>query len=216
MNHRDRRDHGEKKTEGAESGWPLLLQGAESGWPLLLQGAVKWLAPSSTGAESGWPLLLQGAESGWDPSSCVYSVFKSLYHNRLQHKKWRRTDLQPASGDTADSMRSWPLDCGLDCGDGKEQVKLVIEERDETVFLVERFCLLVDRVHLDGMDAEFVGQAVAASEERPSGAPSPSLPCTLWSTARRARRITGTGCRGSFRAEDSGRFWKEIALEASV
>ena len=113
-------------------------------------------------------------------------------------------------------MRSWPLDCGLDCGDRKEQVKLIIEERDETVFLVERFCLLVDRIHLDGMDAEFVGKAMTLLKRVDQEAHAPSLSLNRLVHRQAGQKNTGTGCKGSLRAELSGRFWKTIEPEASV
>lgn len=72
--------------------------------------------------------------------------------------------------------RSRALDNGLDRGDRKEEVERVVEEGDEAEFLVERFRLLVDRAHLDGMDAECVGQTDAALERIDQEPLAPSLP----------------------------------------
>ena len=75
-----------------------------------------------------------------------------------------------------DGTMSPPLECGLDRGDRKEQVEHVVEERDETVFPVERLRLLIDGVHLHGMNAELLGQTGTALERIDQETHAPSLP----------------------------------------
>ena len=94
----------------------------------------------------------------------------------------------------------------MDRGDRKEEVKRVVEQRDESVFLVERLCLLVDRVHLHGMDAELVGQAKAALESinQEPFAPSLSLDALVY------RQASQKDDRDWVSGEFSGRAFGEV------
>ena len=108
------------------------------------------------------------------------------------------------------------LQAVTDRRDGQVEMQCVIEQRHESVPLVEGPRRLVDRVHLDGEDADVSASARQRRRASTSSASPSPCPWTAWSTARRASRTTGTVCLGSLRAEDSGRCSKDTAPEARV